>query len=88
MTTQDANDLLDHFASMKDTASSKALRDIDKLTAHLADLRTSVEAWTAGKPARTPDPYGNAFTDAATSVAAFREAAHAYGIIQSEIASS
>lgn len=88
MTTQDSNDLLAHFEQMKDDASRKALRDIDKLAAHLTDLRASVEAWTAGKSARSPDPYGNAFTDAATSTAAFREAAHAYGIIQTEIASS
>ena len=64
------------------TASEQALRDIDRLTAHLADLRASVVAWTADQPARAPDPYGNAFTDAATSTAAFREAAHALGTLR------
>jgi hypothetical protein len=63
-------------------ASGKALRDIDALAEHLAELRRSVVAWTAGESARSPDPYGNAFGDAATSVVAFREAAVALGTLR------
>jgi hypothetical protein len=70
------------FESRLHNASETALRDIDALTAHLAELRQSVVAWTAGEAARSPDPYGNAFGDAVTSVAAFREAAVAFGTLR------
>lgn len=68
--------------------AERAIRSIDKLTAHLAELRASVEAWSEGKPARTPEPYGNAFGDAVSHVAEFRVSAEVYATLLNEMASA
>lgn len=77
--------IIDQLKHRKERDAEVAIASIEKLEAHLADLKESVGKWNAGEPARDPSPYGNAFGDACRDVAAFRASASAYGTVAVEL---